>query len=271
MIDCRGDWIHTCYSGSRPWCTRVAEENGWSVTIRPSVLFFLPQWYLAVAFFLSHSRHQHVATNDMGVWMGRPWFLQLVSRWVADDSGVDGPNLATVQGWVAYDERLECHVHRRVPLRDPARDLSFLPLNLCCMNYLYELFVWIICMNYLYELFVFELPTHLCTASIVVFGVVFLCITINHWLGVLFNTNLCQHHAKIFIYSKPGGLFICSGINSLYRGKNSLYHGINYLYRGIPLHTVWTSSYKRFWFEIWIRAVFSGIPRYTAVQTVTAT
>jgi hypothetical protein len=51
-------------------------------------------------------------------------------------------------------------------------DLSFLPLNLCCMNYLYELFV--------FELFVFELSTHLCTASIIVFGVVFLCITINH-------------------------------------------------------------------------------------------
>jgi hypothetical protein len=33
---------------------------------------------------------------------------------------------------------------------------------------------------YLYELFVFELPTHLCTASIIVFGVVFLCIIINH-------------------------------------------------------------------------------------------
>jgi hypothetical protein len=32
----------------------------------------------------------------------------------------------------------------------------------------------------LYELFVFELPTHLYTASIIVFGVVFLCITINH-------------------------------------------------------------------------------------------
>jgi hypothetical protein len=115
--------------------------------------------------------------------------------------------------------------------------------------------VWTICMNYLYELFVFELPTHLCTASIIVFGVVFLCITINHWSWVLFNTNLCQHHAKIFIYSKPGGLFICSGINSLYRGINSLY-------RGIPLHTIWTSGFKRFWFQIWIRAVYRGIPRH---------
>jgi hypothetical protein len=127
------------------------------------------------------------------------------------------------------------------------------------MNYLYELFVF----ELVFELFVFELSTHLCTASIIVFGVVFLCITINHWLGVLFNTNLCQHHAKIFIDSKPGGLFFPSGINSLYRGKNSLYRGKNYLYRGIPFETVWTSGKNRFWFEIWIRAVFSGIPRYT--------
>jgi hypothetical protein len=29
------------------------------------------------------------------------------------------------------------------------------------------------------ELFVFELSTHLCTLNIIVFGVVFLCITIN--------------------------------------------------------------------------------------------
>jgi hypothetical protein len=52
--------------------------------------------------------------------------------------------------------------------------------------------------------------------------------------------------------------FISSGINSLYRGKNSLYRGKNYLYRGIPFETVWTSGKNRFWFEIWIRAVFSG-------------
>jgi hypothetical protein len=32
----------------------------------------------------------------------------------------------------------------------------------------------------LYELFVFELSTHLCTPNIIVFGVVFLCITINY-------------------------------------------------------------------------------------------
>jgi hypothetical protein len=108
---------------------------------------------------------------------------------------------------------------------------------------LYELFVWIICMNYLYEQFVFELPTHLCTASIIVFDVVFLCITIKHWLGMLFNTKLCQHHAKIFIYSKPEGLFQSTGINCLPGGKNNLYRGINSLYRGIPLGTIWTTDF----------------------------
>jgi hypothetical protein len=98
-------------------------------------------------------------------------------------------------------------------------------------------------MNYLYELFVFELSTHLCTASIIVFGVVFLCITINYSLGVLFNTNLCQHHAKIFISSKPEGLFQCTGINYLPRGKNPYRNGINYLYRGIPLGAVCTDDF----------------------------
>jgi hypothetical protein len=49
----------------------------------------------------------------------------------------------------------------------PNGDLSFLPLILCSMNYLYELFV-------------FELSTHLCMSNIIVFGVVFLCITINY-------------------------------------------------------------------------------------------
>jgi hypothetical protein len=113
-------------------------------------------------------------------------------------------------------------------------------------------------MNYLYELFAFELPTHLCTASIIVFGVVFLCITINHWLGVLFNTNLCQHNAKIFIYSKPDGIFLCTGINSLPCGKNSLYRGINSLYRAIPLDTVWTSGFGlKFEFERYL-AVYRG-------------
>jgi hypothetical protein len=85
------------------------------------------------------------------------------------------------------------------------------------MNYLYELFV--------FELFVFELSTHLCTANIIVFGVVF-------------NTNLCQHHAKIFISSKSEGLFHCTGFNYLPSVKNPYHSGINYLYRGIPLVTV---------------------------------
>jgi hypothetical protein len=107
-------------------------------------------------------------------------------------------------------------------------------------------------MNYLYELFVFELPTHLCMASIIVFGVVFLCITLNHWLGVIFNTNLCQHHAKIFIYSKPEGLFQSTGINCLPGGKNNLY-------RGIPRGTVWTTDFDlKFEFERYL-VVYRGI------------
>jgi hypothetical protein len=41
---------------------------------------------------------------------------------------------------------------------------------------LYELFVF----ELVFELFVLELSTHLCTPNIIVFGVVFLCITINY-------------------------------------------------------------------------------------------
>jgi hypothetical protein len=81
-------------------------------------------------------------------------------------------------------------------------------------------------------------------------------------IGVLFNTNLCQHHAKIFIYSKPEGLFQCTGINYLPRGKNNLYRGINSLYRGIPLGTVWTSDFGlKFEFERYL-AVYRGKTGY---------
>jgi hypothetical protein len=84
-------------------------------------------------------------------------------------------------------------------------------------------------------------------------------------LGVLFNTNLCQHHAKIFIYSKPGGLFICSGINSLYRGKNSLYRGktiYTAVYRSIPFELAVTSGFGlKFEFERYL-AVYRGRNRY---------
>jgi hypothetical protein len=72
-------------------------------------------------------------------------------------------------------------------------------------------------------------------------------------IGVVFNTNLCQHHAKIFISFKPEALFHGTGFNSLPRGINTLYRSIllitvcigdfgldfefeRYLYRsGIPL------------------------------------
>jgi hypothetical protein len=57
-------------------------------------------------------------------------------------------------------------------------------------------------------------------------------------IGAVFNTNLCQHHAKIFISSKPEGLFQCIGFNYLPSGINPYRSGINYLYRGIPLVTV---------------------------------
>jgi hypothetical protein len=42
------------------------------------------------------------------------------------------------------------------------------------------------------KLFVFEISTHLCTLNIIVFGVVFLCITINYWLG-WYLTLLCAN------------------------------------------------------------------------------
>jgi hypothetical protein len=42
---------------------------------------------------------------------------------------------------------------------------------------MYELFVFELVV---FEIFVFELSTHLCTPNIIVFGVVFLCITINY-------------------------------------------------------------------------------------------
>jgi hypothetical protein len=54
-------------------------------------------------------------------------------------------------------------------------------------------------------------------------------------LGVVFNSNLCHHHAEIFISSKPEGLFQCTSINYLPRGKNSYRSGINYLYHGIRI------------------------------------
>jgi hypothetical protein len=78
-------------------------------------------------------------------------------------------------------------------------------------------------MNYLYELFVFELSTHLCTVNVIVFGM--------------------PAHTKIFISSKPDGLFQCAGFNYLPSGKNPYHSGINYLYHGIPLITVFTGDF----------------------------
>jgi hypothetical protein len=75
---------------------------------------------------------------------------------------------------------------------------------------------------------------------------------------VLFNTNLCQHHAKIFIYSKPGGLFICSGINSLYRGIPP-----------IPFELAVLSGFDlKFEFERYL-AVYRGTNRYRPLAVKT--
>jgi hypothetical protein len=44
-----------------------------------------------------------------------------------------------------------------------------------------------------------------CTLNIIMFGVLFLCITINYYFGVVFYTTMCQPHAKfLFIsYRRP--------------------------------------------------------------------
>jgi hypothetical protein len=57
-------------------------------------------------------------------------------------------------------------------------------------------------------------------------------------IGVVHNTNLFQHHVRIFISSKPEGLFQCTGFNYLPSGINPYRNDINYLYRGIPLVAV---------------------------------
>jgi hypothetical protein len=62
-------------------------------------------------------------------------------------------------------------------------------------------------------------------------------------ISVVFNTNLCQHHAKIFISFKPETLFHCSGFNSFLSGFNPYRSGINYLYRGITMVTVCISDF----------------------------
>jgi hypothetical protein len=56
--------------------------------------------------------------------------------------------------------------------------LSTIELLLCCMTCI--------------ELFIFELSTHLCTLNIIVFGVVFLCMTTNYLLG-WYLTLLCAN------------------------------------------------------------------------------
>jgi hypothetical protein len=43
--------------------------------------------------------------------MGRSPFLHYVISAMADNSGVDGPNLARLQGLAASSARFECDVH----------------------------------------------------------------------------------------------------------------------------------------------------------------
>jgi hypothetical protein len=110
------------------------------------------------------------------------------------------------------------------------------------------------------------------------------------FIGVLFNTNLCNHHAKIFISSKSEGLFQCTGINYLPRGKNPYHSGINTIYtavyRSVPFVQailIWNlnSSGKK-WYTIYTAAVYpyrvpvgkkkqcgnSAVGRWKDVQTV---
>jgi hypothetical protein len=57
-------------------------------------------------------------------------------------------------------------------------------------------------------------------------------------IGVVFNTTLCQPHAKIFISFKPETLFLVNSFNAIRSGFNSNWSDKNSLYRGMPLQTV---------------------------------
>jgi hypothetical protein len=124
-------------------------------------------------------------------------------------------------------------------------------LNLCCMNYLYELFVF----ELVFELFVFELSTHLCTASIIVFVVIFLCITINYWLE-WYLTLICANIMPKFSFLLSQRAFFSAPVLIIYRAVKRFTAG----YR----------LYRRFWFGIWIRAVNSSIPFIPLRYTLTA-
>jgi hypothetical protein len=99
------------------------------------------------------------------------------------------------------------------------------------------------------------------------------------FIGVLFNTNLCHHHAKIFISSKSEGLFQCTGINYLPRGKNPYHSGINTIYtavyRSVPFVQailIWNlnSSGKK-WYTIYTAAVYPyrvPVGKKNSVETV---
>jgi hypothetical protein len=147
---------------------------GWSVTIRPNVLFFLPQWYLqSWSFYPIPDINAQPQTTWVYEWEDPDFYNLLVGEWQTTTAW-------TGLTWQQYKgELLRTRALNVMSIAEyhSAAQLEIFPF------YHWTCVVWTICMNYLYELFVFELPTHLCTTSIIVLGVVFLCITINHWWG----------------------------------------------------------------------------------------
>ena len=79
MVDCRGDSVHTCYSGPWPWSTAIAEENGWTDGLRHSTVFFLLQQYFAL-FSLSHTSMQP-PTRWVYEWKDPHFYTMLVQKW----------------------------------------------------------------------------------------------------------------------------------------------------------------------------------------------
>jgi hypothetical protein len=136
MVDCRWDRVHTCYSGSRLWTTGIAKESVRTYGLRQStILFFLLQRYLRSSLSLSQTCHEHAATDEMGVWMGRPPSLRYVSSTMGDNIGVHRSELATIQGWTTSSARFKCDVHRRVRGDVPNGGLPIHPMQLSMIMY----------------------------------------------------------------------------------------------------------------------------------------
>ena len=207
MVDCRGDSVHTCYSGSRPWSTAIAEENGWTDRLwQPIILFFLRfERYLALAVFsVLHTWHQHAATDEMGVRMGRPHFYtMLVHEWETTSAW-------TGQTWQDYKAELlrvrglnvmstaEYQMVSQMGVF-PFLRWTFIDVYPCMSDYEpYELWLW-----YLYARLLVITIVFVCTLIIIVF----VCMIINCCFGVVFYINMSIAHAKISIYFTPGNHF----------------------------------------------------------------